>query len=142
MNIVDDFRSLASLAMKVRDAGIQAEMQETILQAQSQAMELQQQNYKLQTENAELKDRITKLQKIDTIEKDLQLSNKGVYVSKSSGHKFCGACWATSKVLIPVIQMAQHTSTGMCTSKKCQCRYPDLFQPTKDRPTMGRLERS
>lgn len=141
MSIVDDFKSLASLAMKVRDAGVQAEMQDTILRAQSQAMELQQQNYELLSNNEQLKVEIAKLQKIDDIEKDLELNDKGVYVSKSTGNKFCGACWATSKLRVPVIQMAGHTSTGICTYTKCQSRYPDLF-PTKDRPSGGRLERS
>ncbi len=141
MSIVDDFKSLASLAMKVRDAGIQAEMQDAILRAQSQAMVLQQQNSELFSDNTNLKDEIARLQKIDDIEKDLELSDKGFYVSKSSGHKFCGACWATLQKRVPVRQRNSCSSTGSCISTKCRAQYPELFEVTAERPKMVRPER-
>lgn len=128
MSIVDDFKSLASLAMKVRDAGIQAEMQDTILRAQSQAMELQQQNYELLSNNAKLKDQIKELEHTDDIEKELLPTKEGALFYRKDKKLYCSTCWGAEKKMILLVNKP-HTRHGHCNN--CKGHFPNAMGYTK-----------
>ena len=79
----------------------------------------------LQRENESLRDEITELQSIKELEKDLEMTESGVYVRKSEkalgkSIMYCPACFQKQGKLFPIIRgsMARdHFCSG------CQMRY-------------------
>ena len=96
MAIYDIAKDAVSLIKDIPNAEIRMELQQKILDVQSQALELQ-------AENEKLKKKIEELEDNKEIEAKIDPHKDGYFTLKDDdkGVRYCGSCWGDRKKLIP-----------------------------------------
>lgn len=125
MGMVDYFKSLGDIAIRVHDDKIRTELQEMILNAQADALALQQQNYELLSENTKLKDQINELQHTDEIEKELLPTTEGALFYRKDKKLYCSTCWGAQRKLILLVHRSAGTRHGYCNN--CKGNFPNAM---------------
>ena len=112
MAIYDIAKDAVSLIKDIPSAEIRMELQQKILDVQSQALELQ-------AENEKLKKRIEELQDSKELEAKIDWHADGYFTLKDDdkGIKYCGTCWGNNKKLIPM-SPSLILSAGLCLNCK------------------------
>ena len=97
MAIYDIAKDVASLIKDIPNAEIKIELQQKIIDIQSQALELQ-------AENEKLKKRIDELEDNKEMETKIEWHPDGYFTLKddNKGVKYCGTCWGEKKNCNPL----------------------------------------
>lgn len=131
MSIIETVKTAADLAVKLHDGDLKAALQQSLLDAQGEALALQQQLFDMQVENRRLTDEIRK--RDDTSE----LADKIFYAREAYWRKdeailsaYCSLCWDTRNQLVRVTRGVRNS--GVC--QKCKARFDGVFT-REERPT-------
>jgi len=113
MGIIDDIKSTASIAKKLKDP----ELMEQVLNLQTSVLELQHHTQRLEKENEALKKQIAIKESI--------FQKAGVYFSKKNNEvdgPFCTRCWDVDSKLVR-LRIIQGNRWAVCPECKNGCDY-------------------
>ena len=124
MGIGDKIKGIGELVVQVHDADLKVELQQRILDLQSDCFTLQERNSEVLARNTELREALDAASKRADVRKCIVMMAESAYVFKDElGRRvICSACFESKGVTIPLTYHLAQVIDGICPS--CKAKYP------------------